>query len=168
MPWVYVTCLAKLWHTCILKELKKTKNDSGYLRTCHRANFQSNWSSSCQETVWNTCRICEIMLRVNSILTLLCSSVYYPCYVSSIVSTWTCSVCILSYLVAHLVTHPVKIWVRQSDLNWKIKLWGSLKWHFVVNSAFCLGFAYRAVTIWQVGILHVACIAIQMWLLLNQ
>jgi len=31
-----------------------------------------------------------------------------------------------------------------------------------------LGFAYRAVTIWQVGILHVACIAIQMWLLLNQ
>jgi len=35
----------------------------------------------------NTCRICEIMLRVNEILTLLRSSVYYPCYVSSTVST---------------------------------------------------------------------------------
>jgi len=90
--------------------------------------------------------------------TLLRSSVYYPCYVSSTVSTWTCSVCSLSYLVAHLMIHPVKIWVRQSELDRKVKLWGSLKWHFVVNSAFCLGFAYRAVTIWQVGILHVACI----------
>ena len=25
-------------------------------------------------------------------LSLLCSSVYYPCYVSSVVSTWMCSV----------------------------------------------------------------------------
>ena len=140
----WMSCLEYVWPAeqknlahLILKELKKTKNNNGYLWPCHRANFQSNWSSSCQETVWNTCRIREIMLRVNEILTLLRSSVYYPCYVSPTVSTWTCSVCSLSYLVAHLMTHPVKIW--SDRVNWTEKLsyevaWSDTLWwivHFV-------------------------------------
>ena len=48
MPWVCVACWAKTWHTPHSKKI-----ELGPVWPCHRANFQSDWSSSCQETVWN-------------------------------------------------------------------------------------------------------------------
>ena len=64
----------------------------------HNSNpseFQSDWPSSCRDTAWNACGICEVA-GCTILPCYVRNSVYYLYYVSSTLSNQQCSVCSFS------------------------------------------------------------------------
>ena len=110
MVHVYMTCWAQIQHILHLEKIDLRPKIMIATFDLNTEWISSNLSSSCRDTAWNACSICEIGLCVNVIFDINCYVVSYTiCVTSSLVSTWTRSVHSFSYPVALLVTHPAQM-----------------------------------------------------------